>query len=463
MRVGLFNLHTGGHHVERGVKLLRELDRRAEDLTVDYVVPERTPSHDRFPDDTLVTLPNFDYEGDDEESVAYRREAVRAAFDYFDGSEYDLVHLIELDDVLEPVDHYASSCSALPPLLGRLDGGRFFRNTRRYRATTALAHHPTGGDGYQWLQRRLFGDEATSAETRDWLYRLAGPLLQRAPVDTESDRDAFDQLIYSLIKPATLRNSMDRGVYDHLFVQTEPAKEYLRALSPTYADRHVSVVPDPVDDWFDDLPPAAEARAELDIDETGTVLLTFGELRDEKGIDVLLDALERYDGQEFTTVIVGRPVDVSEEEVRAAKSRTDVRIHEVLEFIPEEHIPLYFAAADGVVVPYRPSFGAQRTSGPFQKAAASGLPVVAPAFGMFERRVSEWDMGLTFEPDSPADLARALRRFVPNPASTYDLESTRAYARSQSYEALTDDVLAQYRRMVEAVAASPTVDPQATD
>ena len=463
MRVGLFNLHTGGHHVERGVKLLRELDRRAEDVTVDYVVPERTPSHDRFPDDRLVALPEFSHDGDDEESMAYRREAVRAAFDYFDGSEYDLVHLIEIDDILEFVDHYASSCSALPPLLGRLDGGRFFRNTRRYRATTALAHHPTGGDGYRRLQRRLFGDEATSAETRDRLYRLAGPLLRRAPVDAELDRGAFDQLVYSLLKPAILRNSMDRGVYDHLFVQTRPAKDYLRALSPTYADRHVSVVPDPVDDWFDDLPPTADARAQLDIDATGPVLLTFGELRDEKGIDVLLDALERYDGPAFTMVIVGRPVDVSEADIRAAKSRTHVRIHEMLEFIPGEHIPLYFAAADGVVVPYRPSFGAQRTSGPFQKAAASGLSVLAPAFGMFEQRVGEWDMGLTFEPDSPADLARALRRFVPNPASAYDFESTRAYARSQSYEALADDVLDRYRRMATPAAPNPTVDRQATD
>lgn len=447
MRVGLFDLHTGGHHVERGNKLLRELNRRGEDVTVDFVVPERTSQHDPFPRERIVSLPGFSPDSIEPETPSYRRKAVRAALDFFAGSEYDVVHLIEIDDILEPVYQYAPSRPALPPLLGRLDGGRFFRNTRRYRATTALAQHSIGSVGYRRLHRRFFGDEAKSDEVKRRLYELAEPAIRRAPTEVDVDRDAFDQLVYSLIKPAVLQNSLDRGVYDHVFVQTDSARTYLRSLSPAYAARSVSVVPDPVDNWLDELPGKTDARERLGIDPVGPVLLTFGELRREKGIDVLLDALERYEGPAFTMVVVGKPVDVSGSQIRAAKTRIDVPIHEVLEFVPEEDVPLYFAAADGVVVPYRPSFGKQRTSGPFQKACATARPVLAPEFGMFEKRVAEWDLGLTFEPNSPTDLARTLRTLVADPNGAHDSASAKRYARSQSYESLADDVLAMYQTL----------------
>lgn len=454
MRVALFDLHTNGYHLEMGSKLYRSMDR-FDDVKVDFVVPELTDElRTRYPDDNLVALPGFATDATNPEASSYRRKAIDAAMTFFDGATYDIVQLMEIDDILEYVYHHAKDRPGLPPLIGRLDGGRFFRNTRRHQITTAFTGNAVGSTALRYAHRRFFGTAADSSATKRRAFRLVEPALGLAPARYSLGADEFDQFLFSLIKPAVLENSLQEGIYEHVVVQTPGAAAYLDELAPAYTADNLSVVPDPVDIWFDDLPTPADARDRLGIDADGPVLLTFGELRREKGIDLLLDALERYEGSTFTMVIVGKPVDVSEAELRAASSRTDVPLHAVLEFVPDADVPLYFAAANGVVVPYRRTFGYERTSGPFQKACASCRPVLAPRFGMFEKRVLEWNLGMLFDPGDASELARQLRVFAADPARTFDPDSTKRYAQSQSYDTLASELRDVYRTRTKPTITS---------
>ncbi|MFW6018707.1 MAG: glycosyltransferase, partial [Halapricum sp.] len=155
-------------------------------------------------------------------------------------------------------------------------------------------------------------------------------------------------------------------------------------------------------------------------------------------------ALAGYDGPQFTLVLAGRPVDVTAEDVQAAKNRSSVPIHDVLSFIPDEDVPLYYAAADGIVLPYRPSFGLRRTSGPFLKACGAGKPILAPAFGVFDRQIRDRDLGLTFVPEDADDLRRKIAKFVADPAATYDSDSMRTFAEERTFERVAEDLREVY-------------------
>jgi glycosyltransferase involved in cell wall biosynthesis len=233
-------------------------------------------------------------------------------------------------------------------------------------------------------------------------------------------------------------------------VHSREAKESVLASTGADAD-WITDIPDPLEPW--DGSPAAkrDARERLDLPAEGTVLLLFGQLVEEKGIDALLRALERYDGPAFTMVIAGSPVAVTPEEIEETARRSAVDVRPRLEFVPEADVEAYFVAADGVVLPYERSFGAARTSGVFQKACAAGRPILASDFGVFGRRVREWDLGVLCEPGSPERIAGALGTLVERGEAVYDAERMDEYACSQTFERLAELAHEAYRD----VAAEP--------
>jgi glycosyltransferase involved in cell wall biosynthesis len=174
------------------------------------------------------------------------------------------------------------------------------------------------------------------------------------------------------------------------------------------------------------------------------MILFFGEIRREKGPEVLRDAVTVYDGPPFTLVIAGKPTEVPDNFFEDLDTTT-VDIVSRLEFVPETKVGKYFVAADAVVLPYRPVFGEERTSAVLQQATAAGRPVVVSDFGVLGQRVSEHNLGVVFDPNSPAALANALKRVVTSDKPLFDPDRTRRYAESCSYETLVDQFVDIYQ------------------
>ncbi|MFH0963088.1 MAG: glycosyltransferase, partial [Planctomycetota bacterium] len=150
-----------------------------------------------------------------------------------------------------------------------------------------------------------------------------------------------------------------------------------------------------------------EARGRLGVE--GNVVLFFGIVRPYKGLEYLLRAMPRVlESTEVTALVVGEfwePREKYEKLIEQLGIGGRVRI--VGEYVPNEDVELYFAAADLVALPYRSATG----SGVVQVAYAFERPVVATSVGCFTEVVRDGRTGyLVPQCDSEA-LALAIARF----------------------------------------------------
>jgi glycosyltransferase involved in cell wall biosynthesis len=414
----LFDLYAGGHHLEYASGLAAELSARAPALDIDFLtaVPtdresmyfspddvdhlydpgEYEPSVDAFPDrepfDTVASFLGT-------EVFNPRWEALRDTVEYVQSGSYDLVHVLEIDRIHADALCHLADADTLP-IVGSING-RFFKPD----PPTLPCRRPVTSLLDGWLR---------------------GPLTRYTPRVLREDPEWNHWY---------LEQCLQADVFDHLLVHSTAAKRSVVDRCPSASPDIVTVVPDPVESWDADGPDPAAARRDLDLPEDDPLILFFGQLREEKGVDLLLDALDGYDGPACTVVFAGSPVAVTAEEIEAVDRRTSATLVPRLEFIPQDDVETYFRAADCVALPYRRSFGDERASGVFQKACAAGRPVIASDFGTFRERVRSWDLGLLFESGSDDSLRAAIERFLDSDA-VYDPASMAEYAESQTFERL---------------------------
>jgi len=121
--------------------------------------------------------------------------------------------------------------------------------------------------------------------------------------------------------------------------------------------------------------PRAEARRRLGLPAESLVLLFFGIVRPYKGLKHLIDAVAilRDSGQPATLLVAGEFWG-GKAEYQQQIAQLDLTDHVVLDdrYIPNEELPVFFAAADVFVAPY--VSGTQSAS--LRTALAFGLPAV---------------------------------------------------------------------------------------
>jgi glycosyltransferase involved in cell wall biosynthesis len=185
--------------------------------------------------------------------------------------------------------------------------------------------------------------------------------------------------------------------------------------------------------------PVPETEAKRRLQLTGKrVLLFFGFVREYKGLDVLLEAVQQLDPAEgHHLLVVGEFYD-DRARYRAALDNLTQRGQLTLvdRYVPNEEIGLYFAAADLVAVPYLSA----TQSGVIQIAYGFGKPVVATAVGGIPEVVAEGRTGFLVPPGDAAAIADAVRRyFAAGDAAAFRREIARENRR-YSWEAMVDTV-----------------------
>jgi glycosyltransferase involved in cell wall biosynthesis len=128
-------------------------------------------------------------------------------------------------------------------------------------------------------------------------------------------------------------------------------------------------------------------------------------MRPNKGIEQLLSAFAALPDERTRLVIAGAPGPATEyvEGLRASAAQ-DARVLFRAEWIPEERVQGYFAAADVAVT----SFARVLTSGSVMLALSFGKPVIAPAAGCLPEVVPP-DAGWLYDEHDPSGLLAALK------------------------------------------------------
>jgi D-inositol-3-phosphate glycosyltransferase len=163
-------------------------------------------------------------------------------------------------------------------------------------------------------------------------------------------------------------------------------------------------------------PNQTDARKKLDLPEDRQIILFFGGIRPNKGLDVLLRALEivKSHNERVLLVIAGGLLGrFNFEQYSEIIQKADLSNHvqTFIKFIPEEDVDHFFAASDIVALPYL-KFEAQ--SGVLLRAYAHKKPVVASNVGAMGELVSSDNIGLTVEPGTVEPLAKAITNVLDN-------------------------------------------------
>lgn len=193
------------------------------------------------------------------------------------------------------------------------------------------------------------------------------------------------------------------------------------------------------------------ARQKLGLDDQRPVLLYLGNIKAYKGVPQLLAAFQQLQAQgiDAQLLIAGH---VSPDYPggegglhKVADDNPDIRLD--LRFIPDEDIPTYFAAANGIVLPYL--YGTQ--SAVALTALTQGCPIVATDIGGLGDVVMDDQTGWLVPPQDVDKLAEAMSKVVtlaPEKAAIMR-EFARQLARDKySWASIAQKTLALYQEVL---------------
>jgi glycosyltransferase involved in cell wall biosynthesis len=166
--------------------------------------------------------------------------------------------------------------------------------------------------------------------------------------------------------------------------------------------------PHPVYNIFKNTLSKEQAKAELNI-ATKKVLLFFGLIRKYKGLDILINAMEKINTEldDYTLLIVGECYENKAKYtdlIKNAGITDNVQCH--YSFVPDNEVGKYFSASDVVVLPYKSA----SQSGIVQIAYHFDTPVIVSNVGGLPEIVDEGKTGYCVEPSSSA-FAKAIKAF----------------------------------------------------
>ena len=201
--------------------------------------------------------------------------------------------------------------------------------------------------------------------------------------------------------------------FDAVIVTTRRGAELLGGgervhVSPHGAFEHLTRRPDERP-----LPPEL---AEVD----GPVILYFGVVRDYKGVDVLVEAMNHVPAGELW--VVGRPLGVSVE--RLWRLAPAGRVRFVDRYVPDAELAAFFRRADLLALPHR----SVDVSGVLFAGLAFGKAMVLSDVGGFHELVEEHGAGVLVPPRDAGALAAAIAALLADPAERRRLEERAAAA-----------------------------------
>ncbi len=179
---------------------------------------------------------------------------------------------------------------------------------------------------------------------------------------------------------------------------------------------------------------------------SGNHAVFFGTFRSNKGLDVLMKAIDDV-GTDVQWTIAGRGEPSIEQAVREfGASRPNVTT--IVERVSDEHKAVLYESADLVVLPYT-AFESQ--SGVLHDAYAHALPVVVTNVGALGDTVREDRTGAVVDPDDHHQLAAAIQAALSDSDSWQNQsDAAAAIAAERSPESIAQQLKAVYRDLLAA-------------
>lgn len=207
----------------------------------------------------------------------------------------------------------------------------------------------------------------------------------------------------------------------------------------TFDDRKpVIFCPHPLYDGFGQIMEKTEARKKLALDVNARYILFFGFIRDYKGLDILLEAMNDKRIRELgIKLVVAGEFYTDPKPYTELVSRLKLEDSVVMsnDFIPDSSVAAYFCASDLVVQPYKNA----TQSGVTQIAYHFDKPMITTDVGGLAEIVPHGKVGYVVEPD-PGQIASAIETFYREGRETEFVENTRKEKMKYSWKRLVDQI-----------------------
>ena len=151
-----------------------------------------------------------------------------------------------------------------------------------------------------------------------------------------------------------------------------------------------------------------DVRKEFNIPATSAVAMFHGRLDPEKGIDVLLDAVERIKDKDFKLVLIGRGSDEYTAHLKAAVDQKGIADKIIFAGFRHPVLP-YVAGADFGILASTVREGCPLSP---QEYMSQGHPVVVTNNGGQREYVEDGRNGLLVTPGNASQLAEAMGRMI---------------------------------------------------
>lgn len=184
-------------------------------------------------------------------------------------------------------------------------------------------------------------------------------------------------------------------------VMSQTVKDDLLRLRP---DAQYIYNPHPLYDHFGEKIAKEEACRKLALQTDKRTLFFFGLIRDYKGLDLLIEAMDLLDEQ-YQLVIAGESYGSFEKyQAQIDRSTARRRIYLHNRYVSDEEIPVFFSAADALILPYRSA----TQSGVVSVAYHYDLPMVATPVGDFPQSIALPQTGIVVPEISAEALAKGI-------------------------------------------------------
>lgn len=149
----------------------------------------------------------------------------------------------------------------------------------------------------------------------------------------------------------------------------------------------------------------SKARSNLNISTYGSVLLCLGGTRNDKGLDLLLQALDTVD-KPFYLLIAGEEQEIKRNEIEELTYKYRERVKVILKYLSYREIDWCLSASDYIILPYRFSFDG--ASGPLAEGVGYGKCIIGPSHGSLGEIITSNHIGYTFTTENINSLSETI-------------------------------------------------------
>mgnify|MGYP006066821295 CR=1 FL=1 len=148
-----------------------------------------------------------------------------------------------------------------------------------------------------------------------------------------------------------------------------------------------------------------EGRKYWGIQGHAPLIVCIGNTRYDKGLDILLDALNGVSA-DFYILIAGKAESFDEKFIKAKALNYLNRVTMTVRYLADREIELAVAAADIIALPYRKKFNG--ASGPLGEGVCMDKCIVGADHGNLGYTIREYHLGYTFESENVHSLTKTL-------------------------------------------------------